>query len=232
MRVLSLTFLFSGCTAVLAECPVLHPMPDIHVCEGGSALLSPVIEGSFSKMEWAGGKGTVSETEPGIFEYVPGETESEGEIRLTLTASPDKGCPVQTQSVLLTMDKMPELEVTDLRRCQGKPVIMEPTIKSKYDSLVWSTSGTGSFERPAFPQSAYSPSDADVKSDGVLLTAKLYNGICPAAEGTARLLIDELPNAKISATRRRDLYELTVVSDKAEKVKWSHYGSGRLRSDS
>lgn len=226
-----MSLLISGCSASLAQCPVLYPMPDIHVCEGGSALLAPIIEGKFAKLEWKGGKGTVQETEPGMYEYTPGETESDGVVVLELMAAAEKGCPVQNQSVQLTMDKMPQVEVTDMRKCQGQPIIMAPNIQSKYDSLLWTTSGTGVFERPNFAQSAYLPSDADVKGDGVMLSIRMYNGVCPAAEGSFRLIVDELPTAKINAVRKGDTFILSMADKQADKVKWSHSGNGKLRSD-
>lgn len=215
----------------MAECPVLYPMPDIHVCEGGSALLSPVIEGRFAKLDWTGGKGKIEEGEPGVFEYVPGESESEGVIEITLTATPDKGCQVQSQSVRLTMDKMPSVELKDLRKCEGQPITMDPVISSKYDSVVWSSSGTGTFERPNFPLSLYLPSAADLKGEGVMLTVRAHNGVCPPAESTARLVIDELPDAKVNVVRKSDLFQLKLITEETNKVKWKHTGKGKLRTE-
>lgn len=211
-----------------AECPTLFPMVDIHVCAGGAAILSPAVEGKFKRLEWNKLPGFLEDKGGFVFEYTPDSSETEKEVKLTLTAYPESGCPTQVQSVTLHVDAMPEVKVSDIRLCEGTPIIMDPQVLSVYDSLRWKTSGSGKYLKPSEPVTPYEPSEMDVKSDGVDLTVSVYHGVCPVAEASLHLIIDEKPKLTLQKKSIKDAYSIQVLAPNGLEYQWKTNGQGKL----
>jgi len=203
-------------------------MVDIHVCAGGAAILSPLVEGKFKRLEWSKLPGSLEDKGGYVYEYTPDSSETEKEVKLTLTAYPESGCEVQVQTVTLHVDAMPEVKVGDIRLCEGTPIIMDPQVLSLYDSLRWRTSGSGKHLKPTEAITSYEPSEADVKSDGLDLSISVYHGVCPVAEASLHLIIDEKPKLSLQKKSIKDAYSIQVSSQSGLEYQWKTNGSGEL----
>lgn len=88
--------------------------------------------------------------------------------------------------------------------CEGQPVSLTAVLTGSATSVVWSTSGTGTFSNPNSPITTYTPSAQDITNGSVLLTATTNDpdgsGICQAATSSLIATINARPKAPINLT--------------------------------
>ncbi len=86
--------------------------------------------------------------------------------------------------------------------CASDLIPLKAVLSGSATSVVWSTSGTGSFSNPASLSTTYTPSAADIASGSVLLTATTNdpdgNGVCQAATSSLIATLNKRPEAPVS----------------------------------
>lgn len=167
-----------------ANISVVNPQ----ICEGSSYTINSASASNYESLEWTAsntggsftGANTLSPT------YTPGANDiNNGSVKLILTAKRISPCTVDAiAEVNLIINKIPRITVVNSEQeiCSvaGVAVPISGTgaysgiAASNYDSLVWTTSGSGSFTDPTplntTATNSYIPDAADLERGSVILT--------------------------------------------------------------
>jgi len=125
--------------------------------------------------------------------YIPGPTDIfNGTVILTLTASPIGGCGVDAiNSITVNINQAATVYAgADAITCLSSPYTISDATASNYTSLLWETSGTGTFSDPSLPNPTYTPSVADETLGAVTLTLKGLSSSCADEDDTMILTIN------------------------------------------
>ncbi len=124
--------------------------------------------------------------------YTPGVDET-GELIFTLTAT--SAAPCSTVSDVMILDITPMVEVDagiDATICEGTAYELSTATASNYGSVLWTTSGTGTFNDATLVNATYTPSENDLIDGFVDLTITSYGlGSCPDIADVMTLFINE-----------------------------------------
>ena len=159
--------------------PLADAGPNSVICEGDNFIFNPsdTSASNYRSFSWTATKGNGTFTNAGTLAptYTPGPTDiAAGQVTLRLTAFPNAPCSIPVISeMLLTITKVPEIDAgIDLSFCEtvGSFTVSDATA-DYYDTLEWTTSGTGSFS-PSNDVLVvdYTPSGQDIANGLVTLT--------------------------------------------------------------
>ncbi|MFN7014433.1 MAG: hypothetical protein ACK4ON_09220, partial [Bacteroidia bacterium] len=156
--------------------------PSFTTCSSNTAI--PVTTGSsatnYTQVTWTS-NGTGTFTDPNSLTtctYTPSADDlTVGNVVLTLTAS-NTGCPAVSSNKTLTFTIAPFVDAgSDIATCStcGTVNITANSSASNYTSIVWTSSGTGTFTNPtSLTNCTYTPSAADITTSltqgGITLT--------------------------------------------------------------
>jgi hypothetical protein len=180
--------------AVLAQddCPVVIAGPAIHVCaDNGSVTFSPYVEGKYSELIWTGGKGKFTPSvNDADAEYTPDPSEAGQDIKLTLTAkAKTKTCTDAVSEVIIHVDQTPVISAGGkIRLTEGQLLQLKPVV-SVYDSISWTSNGSGTFDNANKLNATYTPSETDLKKKAFSLELYVKNGACPGVTDIVTVLI-------------------------------------------
>jgi len=169
--------------------PEVSAGSDIVICEDDIASVSGDAT-NFQSVFWtSSGDGLFTDPASLQTEYSPGTGDiAAGFITLTLTAQPLEPCTVSVSSDLqLDIIGLPMLNAGENSTiCENTEVNLAPSV-SNYSSLLWTTSGDGTFSDPSIPNAVYTPGPGDISSGEVNLEIEI-NPIVPCTGS----LIDDL----------------------------------------
>lgn len=158
------------------------------ICESNTYTVNSATATNYESLEWTAsntggsftGGNTLSPT------YTPGANDiNNGSVKLILTAKRNSPCTVDAiAEVTLIINKIPRITVVnsaqDVCTIAGVPVLISGTtsysgiVATNYDSLVWTTSGSGTFTTPSplntTASNSYIPDAADLARGSVTLT--------------------------------------------------------------
>jgi PKD repeat protein len=152
--------------------PVVSAGDDAMICENMNHQLQGSAE-NYSEVFWTtSGDGSFSN--PSILNpvYTPGVADKEsGEVTLSITAIPLSPCSIAaTDSMILSLSPLPSVDAgEDFLVCTNEPAVLYAEAFD-YSSVLWTTSGSGTFSDHCSLESIYYPSDTDVTSGQVTLT--------------------------------------------------------------
>lgn len=168
----------------IASIGVVNPQ----ICEGSAYTVNSALASNYDSLEWTAssiggsfiGGNTLTPT------YIPGANDSNtGSVKLTLTAKKNTPCIEDAIAELtLIINKIPKVTVVTASEdvCTDAGVAVPITgsaanfgvVASDFDTLSWTTSGSGSFttSNPSNTTSAnsYIPSSGDLSNGSVILT--------------------------------------------------------------
>lgn len=191
---------------------ILFAGPDGLSCERDSYLLSGSAINIVS-LEWTtSGDGTFDNPTSLTPFYTPGaEDLGNQSVVLTLT-----GLDAQNQTIAdnltLTFSKQASLiPIDNITVCQGEEVNIE-AIVSNYSSLLWSTSGTGTFTDPVSSTTQYIPSNDDYILGNVTLSITISSEApCSGLNQDVNLILNPKPTATLSGDSSICLGETTTA---------------------
>jgi PKD repeat protein len=174
---------------------------DAVICENMNHQLQGSAE-NYSEILWTtSGDGSFSN--PSILNpvYTPGVADKEsGEVTLSITAIPLSPCSIAaTDSIILSVSALPSVDAgEDFSVCTNEPAILN-AVATDYSSLLWTTSGSGTFSDPHSLESIYYPSDTDVNSGQIFLTitASAVSPCTPPVSDTVKAFF--IPGPTVSA---------------------------------
>lgn len=159
-------------TLFIHETPTADAGTDETICTGSQLIITTASASNFTSVQWSSsGTGTWLNANTLNPTYIPSNADNTiGFVTLTLTAA-NGGCPDATDEMTLTIQ--PELTVNagpDGYTCEGSNFNITGSSAMLYSSLLWTTSGSGTFNNPAILNPVYSPGPADIAAGSVQLT--------------------------------------------------------------
>ncbi|MBK7031272.1 MAG: PKD domain-containing protein [Bacteroidales bacterium] len=206
------------------------------ICEGGSYTLVNSTAGNYTAIQWnTSGSGSFNNTGTLHPVYTPSPADIiSGSVTLTLAASAVSPCPIQTSSMTLSITRQPNANAgSDASICQNNNFTVSGSTAQNYVSLLWTHTGTGSFNNSSFLHPVYTPGPGE--SGVITLT---LNGIaaspCTDVNDQMQLTIDPMPVANAgpdAAICQGTVFNVTGASAQnaiAGGISWTETGTGSL----
>jgi len=214
---------------------------DSEICETeGSYTISNANASGYASLVWTT-SGDGSFNNAGITNpvYTPGTGDiSSGSVQLTLTAIANGMCTDASDMMVLTISEAPTADAgNDAAICvsDGSYLISDASA-SNYSEILWTSSGSGSFNNPASIHPVYTPSQNDIDDGSVILTLTAYaNGTCEDAVDELVLTITSGPiafagaDAEICETASSYFLSDATASDYAY-LAWTSSGDGSFNN--
>jgi gliding motility-associated-like protein len=146
---------------------------DATVSEGSEYLLSAATVVNSTSQEWTtSGTGTFNNASLINPIYTPSINDIEaGSVKLKLTAKGTSPCGEASDFVNLTFSlKLTVYAGENAALCGGSSYKLSTASVANAGQIVWSTSGTGTFDNKNLVDATYTPSAADLESGQVILT--------------------------------------------------------------
>jgi gliding motility-associated-like protein len=158
-------------TLVIPKAAVANAGPDQSICQDNPYTISGASTQNQSSILWThNGLGTLTGANTITPTYNPAAGET-GQVTLTLTVTPFAPCQVVTDQMILTISKSSTAYAgSDAASCGTDLFPLSGATASNFQSLTWTTSGTGTFDDVHVVNPVYNPSSADVLSGMVVLT--------------------------------------------------------------
>lgn len=159
----------------IIQTPVANAGDDKSVCEGDDVLLDDAIIENADEVLWSSdGDGTFADPTQLITSYTPGIADiAAGGAQLCLTAYPLSVCSdISINCLSLVIFKAPAADLGpdrelvcddyDVDNGEWLPVNFDNNITGDYQSVMWTTSGDGTFDDPAAVNPNYYPGLSDI----------------------------------------------------------------------
>ncbi len=216
------------------DLPEVYAGDDQATCDGGTAVIAGATASNYSTLLWtSSGTGTLTDENTLTPSYVPSSADqAAGFVTLTLTASPQTPCFPQASDDLELIIKLPSLVDAgpDDVTCEDLAYQLINATGSNYDSLSWTTNGTGSFSDIHDFTPNYYPSADDAIAGGVTLTLTVYNLPCSITSDEMFLTIDPAPDVNAGpdqAVCETNAFQIDQASaSNYASLQWSTAGSG------
>lgn len=178
-----------GCLGDIVQLPVVlvpHPTvvapADFAVCASQPTIDLIASATSYKRVLWTGGSGSFSITNGLSTSYTVTPADiAAGSVTLTITAYPLGPCtPPVTDVVVITFDPIPIVSAgSDQTICSTSTVTLNATVEHA-STMLWTTSGDGTFSPNNAGASVYTPGTTDIASGSVTLTMTAQpSGTCP-----------------------------------------------------
>ncbi|MCF8338165.1 MAG: T9SS type A sorting domain-containing protein, partial [Bacteroidales bacterium] len=205
------------------------------ICGDDSLFLAPEISNA-TTVEWnTSGDGTFSDTTSVETTYFPGNNDIDnGSVILYATAYSDY-CPDTTasDSIIVNIEPAPIANAgADSTVCSNiNMVLLSDAEAFDYDSVNWSSSGTGNFNDETLVNAQYYPSAEDKSSGQVTLTlTALGQEYCSDEDDDSRtFFFSETPSVTIPgeySACESSFVEVEALASDAASIEWYTEGDG------
>lgn len=179
----------SSVQVMVFPAPEANAGNDFTICENNVASLSGQAANYQSFLWSSDGDGEFSD--PGTLnpDYSPGNNDIiSGSVTLTLTAQPVEPCVAAvSDDMLLFITQQPQVNAgEDQSICEGSNVQLSASVQN-YSSLLWTTSGDGTFSDPSLSDPVYVPGPGDIASGSVTLEIAA-NPVSPCSASVSDLV--------------------------------------------
>lgn len=220
--------------------PVVDLISTADYCtnEPGISLSAITLE-NYSTVEWftSSTSGTFSATNTTTTTYYPSADDyATGQVTITLRANPLTPCAsFEEDAMILQFVQAPEVDAgVDQIICEDQSASLNASVNYQ-NSLLWTTSGTGTFENGVntISNPVYVPSITDVQNGFVTLTLTA-NGDATCAPTSDDIRIDFAPNptvtvgADLTYCENQAVTLSDVVIQDASSILWETTGLGTL----
>jgi len=221
-------------TITFTSMPTVNAGPDLNICENTNITIGGATALNYASITWTtSGTGTFANGNTVSPTYTPSASDiSSGVVTLALNATPIAPCGgTLTDQLILTISRIPLVSAgADDLVCEGSSYLINDAAASYADSIVWTTSGTGTFSNPLSLATTYSPSAADIANGSVTLTLTAFNSPCSDVTDSKVLTIVPAPqvNAGPGATVCNTCsFQVTgATASNASSVLWATSGTG------
>ncbi|MCX6235389.1 MAG: T9SS type A sorting domain-containing protein, partial [Bacteroidetes bacterium] len=153
--------------------PTANAGPDATICANETYTLNGTAS-NYSSITWTtAGDGSFSNIHILHPVYTPGANDKQnGSVVLTLTAVAIAPCASNaTDSMILHITLQPTANAgPNAPVCEASNYMLSGASASNYSSVLWTTSGTGTFTNPGIVNATYVPSNGDIYNGTVTLT--------------------------------------------------------------
>ncbi len=213
--------------------PVVSAGDDIDICENEIVSLNGDVTNFLSFLWTTSGDGVFSNPGNQDPDYTPGPDDiSNGVVTLTLTAQPIAPCidPVSS-NMLLTIAGLPEIDAgLDQTVCEDGSVQLAATAEN-FSSLLWVTSGDGTFNDPSLSDAIYAPGPNDLANGNVELEIEAYP-VAPCTGNVSDIVyVTFVPLPEVNAGNNiviceNEVAELSGGAVNFESILWVSTGDG------
>jgi hypothetical protein len=217
--------------------PVALAGPDDTICGEHPYMITHAQASGYSGLLWTtNGQGSLTEESTLFPTYYPlaGET---GPVVLTLTAYGESNCGNDTSQMTVWIAGMPFVNAgPDNSVCESRPFPVTGAFASNYQSLEWTTGGTGQFSDPHTFQPVYIPGIEDVQKGHVMLTLKATPS-APCIPLSDSMILTILKAPIVSAgpgVITCENLSITITGASAsnyDNLVWNHNGQGSLTGE-
>ena len=166
------------------------------ICEGSVASVSGVAN-QYEYVQWfTSGDGVFDNPQSLNADYIHGEADAQAEyVELSLTAYGVLEGDSVRDNLSLTIIPQPEAFAgNNTEVCEDDLWVASSATATNTVSLLWTTSGDGSFNDETILYTEYTPGVTDINNGSVELTLTVNGSApCPQAESTVMLTINPLP---------------------------------------
>ncbi|NCA84969.1 MAG: hypothetical protein EOM83_05255 [Clostridia bacterium] len=206
---------------------------DAAICQNTNYPLATSAAAHYQTLLWStSGTGTFSNAAVLHPVYTPGTADiNAGQVTLTLTATSKTPCTLTaTDQMVLTINKMPQANAgADATICQTANHPLTGVTANNYASLLWQTSGNGTFSNSQVKNPIYYPGTTDITTGSVNLTLKLTGaGACSMMVTDAKTLtIRRTPNVNAGADKTVcGAVSMAATANNYAQLQWSTSGDG------
>ncbi|MBK7030681.1 MAG: PKD domain-containing protein [Bacteroidales bacterium] len=221
----------------ITRAPAISAGPDTLICEGMSYSTASASASYFSNLIWStSGTGSFTNGNLVLATYTPSVADiAAGSVVLTMTVDANPPCTgsVSDSFVLTINGAATAFAGPDASICNNIPFALGSATATNFASVLWTSTGTGSFTNPAVVNPVYIPSTADMLAGSVILTLT-SNALpsCISVSDAMTLSITQLPavNAGVDTHICSSPYTLTGTSSaNVSSILWTvATGSGVL----
>jgi len=225
---------FDAMTLFISDQAIADAGVDITICEGSQAALSTAVATNATAILWTtSGTGLFSSATVQNPVYTPSASDIlNGSVILTMTVSSAAPCAGHADQMTLIINKQAIINAgVDATICQGSDYTLTTSTAQNATSLLWTTSGTGTFDDATLLHPVYTPSAADITAGSVTLTLTAQSAApCNSATDAMVLSIslEASANAGVDATIcQGSTYSLsTAMATNAVSILWTTSGTG------
>jgi len=192
---------FTDSIAVHILSPIVQAGPDLNSCENLAVQLNGTISGGASTGTWtSSGTGTFNDPTLLNAQYTPSLADiAAGSVTLTLTSTDASHCPDISDALTLTLIPQAAADAgPDATICETDSYSLAGSDVADATSLLWTTSGTGTFDNNAILHPVYSPSAADITAGNVTLTLTVTSA-SPCIPASDAMLLNFIQQATVNA---------------------------------
>jgi len=198
--------------------------PDAATCESASYLLNGSAT-NYTTVGWTtSGDGVFDNAASLSAFYTPGAADvTNGSVTLTLTVNGPEG-QIRTDNMELTIAMNAAVAAgNDVSVCAGgDPVALNATVTNSTE-LLWTTTGTGSFDNASSATALYTPSADDYAAGSITLTITATSA-APCAEATDGVIVTFIPIPSATLSGQQAICNGTpaeISIDLAGEAPWS-----------
>jgi len=217
--------------------PVANAGPDDSICQDQLYQVTRAAASDYKSLLWTTtGQGSLTDdtTLSPTYNPAPGET---GPVSLILTVYGKANCGPDTSRMTLQIKSAPILSAgSDASVCEGRSFQIPNAFALNYQSLLWTTSGTGHFSDPQQINPVYFPGNDEILQGYAMLTlyASPY-APCLTGSDSMKLTIQEAPvvNAGPGAVTCETLPVIIIGASASnyDSLLWTHNGQGTLTGE-
>ncbi|MBM3436046.1 MAG: T9SS type A sorting domain-containing protein, partial [Bacteroidetes bacterium] len=221
-------------TLTITGAPVALAGDDASVCADASYTLVNASAENYLSVEWiTAGDGTFDDVNIINPVYTPGVADlAAGSVSLTFTVTGNEPCGSSTDEIVLTfIPAASAFAGENSETCSNDSLALSSATAANYASLLWSTSGDGTFNDNLLLNPVYTPGAADAENGLVTLTPTASgNGSCPAVNSETVITIN--PAASAFAGADAEIYSdetyviLDATAQNYSSLAWATSGDG------
>lgn len=206
------------------------------ICAGSTYSLGGTFGGGATSITWStSGTGTFNNTASTTAIYTPSAADiSAGTVTLTITTNDPAGsCTAVTSTMTITINPAPTVAAgVNATICSGSTYTLSGSMGGGATSILWTTSGTGTFSSASSTTAIYTPSAADIAFGSITLTITTNDpaGPCTSISDFLTLTISPAPTVSAGAAAsicNGSTYTLAgTMGGSATLVTWTTSGSG------
>ena len=218
--------------------PTADAGTDQDICETDTVLLAGSATNESSVQWTTSGTGTFDDDSILTAEYTPSAADiTAGSVTLTLTAEATAPCSTaDSDDMVVTIQAGPTADAgSDQTICETETVLLSGSATNEF-SLLWTTSGTGTFDDDSILTAEYTPSAADITAGSVTLTLTAEaTAPCSTADSDDMVVtIQAGPTADAGSDQTICETETVLLSGSAtneSSVLWTTSGTGTFDDD-
>ncbi len=207
---------------------------DLDVCQGGSIQINASAS-NYSQLFWTtSGDGNFVSPNTTHPTYLPGDGDvNAGEVTLTLHAQGNTPCSEVTDNLILTVWSAPTADAgNDATTCEDTPYQLNGDA-TFYNSLLWTTSGDGTFDNATELNAEYMPGAVDIINGTVELSLRV-TASDPCTDEVVdelELTVKNLPVVDAGndvAICSNGVLDLSGEVEDYSSVEWTYDGDGQI----